>query len=288
MPPVRIGRRRKVQFTVPYHRFLGLGTNLHELKYLPALNKLDLAVKKHDFNYADPKTTTKEADEQFYHGSEDTGLLGSLSRAALTTKSALEFDEYFGGSTSVDNTIAADTTDGNQIMADQDASTVADSDPGSGNGWEGSSYGGQLPPESGNSVRSYVIKRRFKHLVKTTNMNDINGHFPKYIGNEKGIHNVGHFCWAEPEAGAGDYIVPYFLTTWVTIPKWEATIRHATAYRVKSQGCGEWLTKNNEEVFVPNPEPYFDIYVDRGQYIYLLNSRSLTKVPNQDFSLIQP
>lgn len=107
-------------------------------------------------------------------------------------------------------------------------------------------------------------------MVKTTDMNVVNGHFTKYIGNEKGIHNVGHFCWAQPEAH--DYIVPYFLTTWVTIPKWETTIRHATAYRIKSQGftidnvvCGEWLTKNNQEVFVPNPEPYFDIYIDCGQ-----------------------
>lgn len=111
-------------------------------------------------------------DEKFYRDSEGTGLLGSLSRVALRTKSALGFDEYFRGSTSVDNAITADSTDENQTMADQDASTVADSDPGSRNGWEGSSYGGELPPESGNSVSSYVIKRRFKHLVKTTNMND--------------------------------------------------------------------------------------------------------------------
>lgn len=66
----------------------------------------------------------------------------------------------------MDDTTVTDITDRSQIMADQDASTVADSDPGSGNGWEGNNYGGQLPPGSGNSVRSYIIKRRFKHLVK--------------------------------------------------------------------------------------------------------------------------
>lgn len=26
--------------------------------------------------------------------------------------------------------------------------------------------------------------------------------------------------------------------------------------------CGEWLTKNNEEVFVPSPSPYFNIIQD--------------------------
>lgn len=60
----------------------------------------------HDFNYANTKITTKEADEQLYRDSEGTGLFGSLSRAALRTKSALGFDEYFRGNTSVDNTIA--------------------------------------------------------------------------------------------------------------------------------------------------------------------------------------
>lgn len=59
MPPVRKGRRRKLHFTVPYHRFLGPGTNLKDLKYLPALNKPDLAAKKHDFNYANPRLSTK-------------------------------------------------------------------------------------------------------------------------------------------------------------------------------------------------------------------------------------
>lgn len=149
-------------------------------------------------------------------------------------------------------------------MADQDASTVADSNSGSNNGWTGTNIGGHLPPEVGNKIRSYVLKRRFKNIVKTTDMNNVSGHLTKYQGDEKGIHNVGHFCWSEPELG--DYIVPYFLTTWVTIPKWEAMLRNATSYRVKRQGftidnviCGEWLTKNNEEVFVLNPEPYFDI-----------------------------
>lgn len=81
----------------------------------------------------------------------------------------------------------------------------------------------------------------------------------------------------------------------MTILKWEATLRNATSYRVKRQGftidniiCGEWFTKNNEEVFVPNPEPYFDIYVDHGQYIGYGNLVGITKVPNKEFHEIQP
>lgn len=124
-------------------------------------------------------------------------------------------------------------------------------------------------------------------------MNEISGHFQKYEGTETGIHNVGHFAWAQPKSG--DYIVPYFLSTWVTLPKWEATIGNATSYRVKRYGftidkviCGEWLTKNNEEVFVPNPEPYFDIFKDHGQYIGYGNLIGISKIPNENFHLIQP
>lgn len=48
------------------------------------------------------------------------------------------------------------------------------------------------------------------------------------------------------------------------------------------------MTKNNEKVFVPNPEAYFNVYVDRGQYIGYGNLVGITKVPNRDFTEIQP
>lgn len=86
-------------------------------------------------------------------------------------------------------------------------------------------------------------------------MNKVNGNFVKYKATENEIHNIGHFAWAEPESE--DYLVPYFLTTWVTLPKWEQTMGNAMSYRISKSGfmidkiiCGEWLTKNNEEVFV--------------------------------------
>lgn len=291
MPPIRRIKRRPVQFTVPYHRFLGPGTDLVKNKYLPPLNKLDWAAKRHDLNYADSKVITREADEQFYKDSEHTGLLGIASRAALELKHQLGFDKYFRGVTELVNGDASNSIPITKAM-DQSATTEVDS--GSGNGWTGTNIGGVLPEASGNEVRSYVIKRSFKNLVKTTDMNSRTGHFTKYDGTiDTGIHNVGHFCWAQPESG--DYIVPYFLSTWVTQPRWEATIQSATSYRVKRIGCsienitcGEWLTKNNEEVFVPNPEPYFNIYIDRGQYIGYGNLEGITKVPNKNFHLIQP
>lgn len=64
--------------------------------------------------------------------------------------------------------------------------------------------GGFLPEETGNRVQSYVLKRKFKNMIKTTNMN---GHFEKYEGTESGIHDVGHYAWDQQESG--DYIVPY-------------------------------------------------------------------------------
>lgn len=78
-----------------------------------------------------------------------------------------------------------------QNMTDQSATTEADKDSGQNNGWTGTNIGGLLPEESGNTVRSYVLKRRFKNLVKTTDMNSINGYFTKYQGSETGIHNAG-------------------------------------------------------------------------------------------------
>lgn len=294
MPPIRRranSKRKAIEFTVPYHRFLGPGTDLVKNKYLPPLNKLDWAAKRHDLNYADATVLTREADEQFFRDSKDTGILGIVSSAALELKHQLGFDKYFGGVTELGHNR---TIVGNNTTGDMDQSATTEPDAGSGNGWTGTRVGGVLPEATGNEVRSYVLKRTFKNLVKTTDMNSRTGHFTKYDGTiETGIHNVGHFCWAQPESG--DYIVPYFLSTWVTQPKWEATIQSATSYRVKRIGCsienitcGEWLTKNNEEVFIPNPEPYFNVYIDRGQYIGYGNLEGITKIPNKDFHEIQP
>lgn len=101
-------------------------------------------------------------------------------------------------------------------------------------------------------------------------MNNVMATFTKYKKTEKGIHNVGHYCWAYVKSE--DYIVPYHLTTWVQQIKWEATLKHATCYRVSKIGfsidnivCRERTTKSNEEVFMPNPEPYFNVYIDKGQ-----------------------
>lgn len=92
------------------------------------------------------------------------------------------------------------------------------------------------------------------------------GTFTRYKSGEAGLHNVGNFAWAEPESE--DYIVPYFLSTWVTLPKWEQTIANATSYRISKSGFTidkiiyrEWMTKNDKEVFVHNPNTYFDIYI---------------------------
>lgn len=94
----------------------------------------------------------------------------------------------------------------------------------------------------------------------------------------------------------GGQVNIYVLTIWVTQIKWESTIGSATSYRVKRLGftidkvvCGEWLTKNNEEVLVPNPEPYFDVFVvDHVQYIRYGNLGDITKVKNKNFHELQP
>lgn len=178
-------------------------------------------------------------------------------------------------------------------MADDPQSSNNNSDGGHGNGWQGRNIGGYLPVSSGNHARTYIFRRSFKNIVKTTDMNKVNGTFSKYESTESGIHNIGHFAWAEPESE--DYLVPYFLTTWVTMPKWEQNIGNATSYRITKSSfmidkmiCREWLTKNNEEVFVPNPSPYFDVYKDIGSYIGYGNLVGITKVPNSNFRLIQP
>lgn len=69
----------------------------------------------------------------------------------------------------------------------------------------------------------------------------------------------------------------------------------ATAYRVKSIGFeldnvirGEFLTKINKEVFVQNPQPWFQIYIDKGQYIGYGNLEGLTSIPNNTFQDKKP
>lgn len=138
----------------------------------------------------------------------------------------------------------------------------------------------------------------FKNMIKTMDMNSIKSTFTKYqgvttTGKTEPINSIGHYMWTQPESA--DYIVPYFLTTWVTPPKWEAIIRYVTTYRVKRQGfkidniiAGKWMTKNNEEVFIPNPLPYFELYVNKDNYIGYRNLRGITKVPNKKFTEIQP
>lgn len=123
--------------------------------------------------------------------------------------------------------------------------------------------------ETHNAAATYVFKRRFKNLGKTTEMNNTKGFFEKLFEDESGIHNFGYYCKAN--ITSDNYIFPYHLPTWIQQPKWDVTMKLTTSYRVKSIGfqidnitCGEWTIKNNEEVSVPNPEPYFDIYVDKG------------------------
>lgn len=128
MPPVRRGRRSR-GFTVPYHRFLGPGTDLEDLKYLPALNKIG---QRNDTTLITviPRKTMKESDEQFYRDSEGTGILGAVSKTALRAKSSLGLDSYFRPDIDLVHTNPSDSTSREEIMADQDATTVADSDAG--------------------------------------------------------------------------------------------------------------------------------------------------------------
>lgn len=107
------------------------------------------------------------------------------------------------------------------------------------------------------------------------------------------ISSINNYAWAQPESA--DYIVPYFLTTWVTAVKWEATIPNTTSYSIVRQGfkidniiTGEWMTKNNEEVFIPNSLPYFEIYVDKGNYIGYGNLNGIPNILNKNFTEIQP
>lgn len=224
----------------------------------------------------------QEADEHFYKDPEGTGILGSIVRTAIKTKHLLGLDSTFRGDTPDIGVDGFGLTDTDQIMADDGQTSGQNSDGGQGNGWQGRNIGGYLPLGSGNHAKTYIFRRSFKNIIKTTDMNKVTGTFTRYKLGEAGLHNVGNFAWAEPESE--DYIVPYFLSTWVTLPKWEQTI--ANSYRISKSGfmidkiiCMEWMTKNNEEVFVPNHNPYFDIYKDVGSYVGYGNLVGITKVP---------
>lgn len=72
------------------------------------------------------------------------------------------------------------------------------------------------------------------------------------------------------------------------------TIKTASSYRIKSIEFqisdiigGEWTSRNNEEVFLPSPLPYFEIWIDNSTYVGHSNFKSITHIPNQGFSLIQ-
>lgn len=54
-------------------------------------------------------------------------------------------------------------------------------------------------------------------------------------------------------------------------------------FKIDNIIVGEWRTKN-EEVFVPNPLPYFELYVDKGNYISYGNLQGITGVPNKNFT----
>lgn len=298
MPPVRavkgVRRARKEKpfsFTAPGHDFLGPGTDLERLKYAVPRSKLDLAAKIHDFNYGNRSNSTKESDEQFYEDTKGTGFLGAVARTLIGTKHKLGLDEYYRPTADGElrDSVANSVADTEQ---DMEGGSENQSESGSGGGLSAEVIGPILPTETGNQVGKFVFKRRFKNLIKTTDMNSCKATFEKYKQNEQGVHNVGHYCWAYTKSE--DYMIPYHLTSWVQQIKWEATMKHATSYRINRIGCsidnvicGEWTTKNNEEVFVPNPEPYFDIYVDKGQYIGYGNLIRMTDVPN-GFKYIQP
>lgn len=171
MPPVRKKDGQKVNrvtlysFTVTGHKFLGPGTDLERLKYLPPLNKLDAAAKKHDFLYNNPKVSIAESDEQFYKDTEGTGILGTLARGAIKTKHILGLDSVFRGNPTDVGADGYQLLDTNQIMADSADSSNQNSDGGQGNGWQGRNIGGYLPMGLGNHAKTYIFRQSFKNIV---------------------------------------------------------------------------------------------------------------------------
>lgn len=184
------------------------------------MNKLDQAAKEHDLAYNNSKITTEEADEKFLKDTKGTGLVGGLARAAIRAKRALGLDDYFRGDIDNNNT---DSVCNIQDMEIGDSGAQAASDGSDGNRWNATVIGKRLLPASSNYIQQHCFNRRFKNMIKTTDMNSINGTFPKYqgqttaTGNIEPINSIGHYVWAQPESA--DYDIPYFHTMWVTPPK---------------------------------------------------------------------
>lgn len=179
------------------------------MKYLLPLNKLDTAAKKHDFAYNNPNISTVEADEQFYKDTAGTGILRIAARTAIRTKHSLGLDSTFRGTPTDVGINNFPLLDSDKIMADVMKSPEENSGGGGGgNGWKRRNIGGYLPVSSGNHMQTYMFRRSSKNIVKTTDMNKVQGHFVKYKGTENGIQNIGHYAWVEPESA--DYLVPSY------------------------------------------------------------------------------
>lgn len=294
-------KRKLIEFTVPGYMFLGPGTNLKRLKYSPAQNKLYQAAKEHDVHYANPNITTEEADEQFLEDAKGTGFVGRLTRAAIRAKKALRLDDYFQGDIDSNQLDSTDSTGHSGTVQNMDGGETSQqnlSERGDSNGWTATVIGQVLPGPSGNFIQQHCFKRTFKNMIKTTDINSVMGTFTKYESKTdstayQSLKSVSNYAWAQPELA--DYFVPYFLTTWVMPPKWEATIRNTMSYRITKQCfkidniiAGEWMTKNNKEIFVPNPLTYFRLYINKGNYIGYGNLQGITGVPNKKFTEIQP
>lgn len=79
-----------------------------------------------------------------------------------------------------------------------------------------------MPEPSSNFIQQHCFNGTLKNIIKTTDMDGVKGTLTKDEGittssETEPINSRGHFAWAQPESAG--YIVPYFLTTWVTPPK---------------------------------------------------------------------
>ncbi|CAI9735766.1 Hypothetical predicted protein [Octopus vulgaris] len=267
MPPIRKHLYRKTEsreFRLPGYEFLGPGTNICKRRYDTPLNALDTAAKALDIDYADPYKGTWEADIKNVLPQGPTGILAA---AAITAKHYLGLDNKFRKTNNNDNTpVDINNHCDRKNMADNQE-TSSESQPS--NGWAGTSHGTPVPPRSDNFMREYTIKRTFRNMVKTTNMNGAKVTFQQFQGNEKGCHQVGHYYYGT--VSSEDYIIPYWLTSWIKPIHFEQSIKTATSYRIKSIGFeitdiigGEWTTQKNEEVFMQSPYPYFELFKDTG------------------------
>lgn len=148
-------------------------------------------------------------DEQFLKDTRGTGFVGDLARAAIRAKRALGLDDYFRGDIDDEQYSAFDSIDSLRGVQNME---------GGDSGGQNSSEG-----EEGNGCAAIVISRLLPGPSSTSSRTTA---FMKYDGittssrtepiNSIGLHLSPH------------YIVPYFLNTWVTLPKWKATIRNAT------------------------------------------------------------